>query len=61
MALTEIVGSSFTVVTLGSCVAVAVELLPSVTVTVYDGKSLPALTVAAPVSVKVTVAVPALS
>ena len=27
-------GASFTVVTLGSCVAVAVELLPSVTVTV---------------------------
>ena len=28
------IGASFTVVTLGSCVAVAVELLPSVTVTV---------------------------
>ena len=55
----EIVGASLTVVTLGSCVAVAVELLPSVTVTVYDGNSLPALTVAAPTSVNVTVAVPA--
>ena len=55
------VGASLTVVTLGSCVAVAVELSPSVTVTVYDGNSLPALTLAAPASVKVTVAVPELS
>ena len=59
--MTAIVGSSLTVVTDGSCEAVAVELLPSVTVTVYDGNSLPALTVEAPVDVKVTVAVPALS
>ena len=55
------VGSSLTVDTLGSCVAVAVELFPSVTVTVYDGKSFPAFTVEAPVAVNVTVAVPALS
>ena len=63
MALTEIVGSSLTVVTLGSCVAVAVRgvLSSSLTVTVYDGKSLPALTVFAPVAVNVTVAVPELS
>ena len=41
--------------------AVAVELSPSVTVTVYAGNSLPALTLAAPASVNVTVAVPELS
>ena len=57
----EMVGASLTVETLGSCVAVAVELSPSVTVTVYAGNSLPALTLAAPASVNVTVAVPELS
>ena len=57
------VGASFDVVTLGSCVAVAVRgvLSSSLTVTVYDGKSVPAFTFEAPVAVNVTVAVPELS
>ena len=37
-----IVGSSLTNDTVGVCVAVAVKLPPSVTVTVYSGKLLPA-------------------
>ena len=58
LAVTLIVGASFTAVTLGSTVAAVPLVVPSLGVSVKAGRSLPALTRARPAAVRVTLPLP---